>query len=149
MSRLVRKIADFSPLSDDERLATTNLCDAVVIKNSGEDLIREGERPRHIHLMIEGWAVRYKLLSNGGRQISGYLIPGDLGDINAFVVPKMDHSIGLLSDAKVGLIGERAVANLLGAHPRLARALAWSTLVDTATAREWLANTLRRPPSNG
>lgn len=142
----IRKLKAFAPLSVDEVRTLGALIEEVVDRKAGDDLIHEGERPNHVHLLLEGWAYRYKLLPNGGRQIMAYLTPGDLCDIHIFVLKKMDHSLGLLSDAKIGLIPERAMVNLLDTQPRIARALFWATLVDEATLREWLVNTLRRDP---
>lgn len=145
-SLFVRKLEAFAPLSARDRRALDGLCADVVTRKAGGDLIREGERPGPVHLLIAGWAYRYKLLPDGGRQIMAYLVPGDLCDIHIFILKRMDHCIGLLSDATIGLIPERAMIDLLDGHPRIARALFWATLVDEATLREWLANTLRRKP---
>jgi hypothetical protein len=41
-----------------------------------QDVIVEGERPDDVHLLLEGWAGRYKVLPDGGRAIMAYLIPG-------------------------------------------------------------------------
>lgn len=141
-----RKLRAFAPLADDEVRTLDALVEQVVDRKAGHDLIHEGERPDHVHLLLEGWAFRYKLLPDGSRQIMAYLIPGDLCDIHIFVLKKMDHSLGLLSDAKIGLIPEQAMVDLLDSQPRIARSLFWATLVDEATLREWLVNTLRRDP---
>jgi CRP-like cAMP-binding protein len=42
------------------------------------DLINAGDRPDNVHLILEGFACRYKLLPNGERQIMAYLVPGDI-----------------------------------------------------------------------
>lgn len=146
MNPLVRKLGGFVRLSDEEKASIEALCEQRIVRKAGVDLIHEGDRPSNVHLLIDGWAYRYKLLPDGGRQIMAYLIPGDLCDIHVFILRRMDHSIGLLSDATVALIPENAMVGLMKAHPRLARALFWSTLVDEATLREWLVNTLRREP---
>lgn len=145
-SLFVRKLEAFAPLSREERRAVDALHGQIVTGKAGDDLIVEGERPDHVRLLIAGWGYRYKLLPDGGRQIMAYLVPGDLSDIHGFLLRRMDHSIGLLSDAIMGLISEEAMTTLLAAHPRVARALGWATLVDAATLREWLANMLRREP---
>jgi len=142
----LRKLEGFAAFSLDEQQALERVSSDVVDRRAGEDLIREGERPKFVHILLEGWAFRYKLLLGGGRQIMAYLIPGDLCDLHIFVLKRMDHSIGLLSDAKIALVPEKAVLALLDGYPGIARALFWATLVDEATLREWLANSLRRPP---
>ena len=142
----IRKLERFATLSRDESLAMEEICGQVVERPAGTDLIREGERPKYVHILLEGWAYRYKILPDGGRQIMAYLIPGDWCDLHIFILKRMDHSIGLLSDARVALIAEERIIELLDNQPRIARAMFWASLVDEATLREWLANTLRRPP---
>lgn len=107
---------------------------------AGVDLIEEGDRPDDVIYLIEGWAARYKILPNGKRQIMAYLIPGHLCDIHIFILRSMDHSIGLLSDARVARIPKHDVLSLIDQSPKIARALWWATLVDEATLRAWLVN---------
>lgn len=42
---------------------------------------RECETPSHAFSLVAGWAVRYKLLSDGRRQITGVFLPGDICDL--------------------------------------------------------------------
>ena len=142
----IRKLEGLAPLTGEDRRVLGVLPMRTRRLGAGETLLAEGERPSDVHLLISGWAFRHKTLPDGRRQIVGYLIPGDLCDIHIFVLKRMDHSIGLLSDATVGLIAPDAMLDLLDAHPRIARGLTWSTLVDEATLREWLANIGRRDP---
>jgi CRP-like cAMP-binding protein len=41
-----------------------------------QDLIREGDEPGPVFVMLEGWACRYKVLPSGTRQIMAFLTPG-------------------------------------------------------------------------
>src|SRR5262249_6812052 len=50
-----------------------------------------------VHLILEGFACRYKVLPTGERSIFAYLIPGDTCDWHVFILKRMDHSIGTLS----------------------------------------------------
>lgn len=45
-----------------------------------QHLARSGERPDHLLQIVHGWAGRYRLLSDGRRQITGLYLPGDLCD---------------------------------------------------------------------
>ena len=144
---LTRKLQAFVTLSDEERAAVDRLEGEVVARRAGTDLMREGDRPRHVHVLIEGWAFRYKLLPDGGRQIMAYLLPGDMGDIHVRKQWRMDHNVGLLTDAQIGFIPEAAIIEVMDRFPRIARALSWATLVDGAILREWLVNSSRRKPA--
>ncbi len=142
-SPLVRKLETISRLRDEDREALAALCDHPRDIAARRNIIREGERPDHIHLMVEGWAARYKLLPDGARQITAFLIPGDFCDLHVTILREMDHSITALTRAKVAYI-ERAKMDSLAERPGLARAFWWSTLVDEAVLRAWIVNVGRR-----
>lgn len=116
------------------------LCADVRSHRAKGDLIKEGDRPDHVFLLVEGWAYRYKILHDGKRQIMAYLVPGDLCDVHIFILKQMDHSIGLISDAKVAAIPKEKMLALFAERPNLAQALWWSTLTDEAVLREWIVN---------
>lgn len=137
---LTRKLEGFAALSEADRRAIDNLAGATQRLPAGRDLIREGDRPERVFLLVEGWACRYKTLLDGRRQIMAFLIPGDLCDIHIFVLKAMDHSIAMLSDAVVLGIEPNVLLALMDAHPAVERALWWATLVDEAVLREWLVN---------
>jgi CRP-like cAMP-binding protein len=109
-----------------------------------QDLICEGDKPENLHLIVEGWACRYKLMADGGRQILAYLVPGDFCDLHAAILGEMDHSIATLSPCKVAFIPEDTVKQLTTNNFAIARAFWWATLVDEGTLREWLASMGRR-----
>jgi CRP-like cAMP-binding protein len=109
------------------------------------DLIRSGDTPDVVHLILKGFACRYKILPDGQRQIMAYLVPGDLCDLHVAILGTMDHSVATLTPCKVVCIPRRTVAELTEHHGRINRALWWATLVDEATLREWLVNIGRRP----
>jgi len=141
---LIEKLGRFVPLAEPEREALKQLSRNARTYPRGSDLISEGDKPDSVFLLLEGWAYRYKHLANGSRQIMAYLIPGDLCDIRIFLFEEMDHSIGLLSDAKVVKIPAVEMLELMDRFPRIERALMWATLVDEATLREWLLNVGQR-----
>jgi CRP-like cAMP-binding protein len=105
-----------------------------------EDIIREGDRPQHINLILSGWACRYKVLEDGRRQVIALFLPGDLCDLNVFVLRQMDHSIGTLTRVTISEISRTTFDELMLAHPRVTQALWWDSLVAAATQREWAVN---------
>lgn len=108
------------------------------------DLLREGERPRAINLILDGWACRYKQFADGRRQIVGFHIPGDLCDPSLGVVDAMDHSIAAVTRLRYAEIPLAEVETLAAQSPSIARALRWSEQVNAAVAREWVANVGQR-----
>ena len=102
----------------------------------GQTIIDEGEKVRDIHLVLMGLAARTKFLEDGQRQIMAFLIPGDLCDVEVFVLEAMDHSITALSDVTCVLIPATVIEDLLTESSNVTRGLWWSTMTDTAILRE-------------
>jgi len=136
----ITKLCRYAPLGDNEIAALEKLSRNPRRWASGRDLIREGQRPEIVFMLLEGWAYRYKILKDGSRHILAYLVPGDVCDIHIFMLDEMDHSIGLLSDALVVEIPPKDLMAAMEKYPAIQRALWWATLVDEATLREWLVN---------
>ena len=137
---LVRKLEGFTALSDTDRALLERISAEARLFGPRVDLVREGDKPDGVLLVMEGIACRHKHRGNGARQIMAYLLPGDLGDLDVALLKKMDHTITTLSTCKVVRIAPETVADILQHHPAVARALRMSTLVDEATLREWLVN---------
>jgi CRP-like cAMP-binding protein len=140
---LVAKLETRAPLSAEDRDALNALYADPREMGARRNVIREGDRPDHVHLMVEGWAARYKLLPDGARQITAFLIPGDFCDLHVTILGAMDHSISTLTRSKIAFI-PRARMEALTERPSLAKAFWWSTLVDEAILRSWIVNIGRR-----
>ncbi|MCJ8156616.1 Crp/Fnr family transcriptional regulator [Sphingomonas sp. LaA6.9] len=141
---LVTKLGNFVDLqADDLQLIRAWSLPAIRLA-TGTTFIAEGDRPERICLLLEGWGYRYKTLRDGNRQILAFLLPGDMCDLHAFILSKADHDIAMLTDATVAFVSGKDVMQAVDSHPRLTRALWWSTLVDEGIAREWIVNLGRR-----
>ncbi len=140
---LVAKLRTVGDLPADDIAALDGICDDAREIGARRNIIREGDRPDHVHLVVEGWAARYKLLPDGGRQITAFLIPGDFCDLHVTILDEMDHSISTLTRARVAFI-PRGRMDELTDRPALARAFWWATLVDEAVLRAWIVNVGRR-----
>ncbi|PXA97581.1 cyclic nucleotide-binding protein [Nostoc sp. 3335mG] len=141
---LATKLASFAAFSPEDSAALDKLCRTTFTIRAGRDLIRIGDRPEQVFLLLDGWACRYKDLPDGRRQILAYLIPGDLCDPHIFIFDEMDHSIRALGDARVAAIPKQVILDLTQRYPSLARGFWWSALVDEAISREWLVNVAQR-----
>lgn len=103
-----------------------------------------GDRPKAVHVMLDGLACRYKLLPDGRRQILAFLVPGDPCDLDLFLLPRVEHSVVTLASSRVARVSRQDVDGALSERPRLARALRLSMLLDMSVLREWLVNVGRR-----
>lgn len=143
--RLVQKLEHFVRLSGEEKAALRDLSrERVRHYEPKQDLIREGDRPRIVNLILEGYACRYRMLEDGRRQIVGLFLPGDLCDARLFILGGMDHSIATLTRASVAEIEADRFIEVSDRYPRITHALWWSSLVEAAIAREWIVSVGQR-----
>jgi len=135
-----RKLERWEHMSDVDQGALLSISRHPVPVDRHQRLIQEGDDPRIVFLLLEGWAIRYKVLPNGKRQIVAILLPGDLCDIHIFILDHMDHGIAMLTAGKVVKIPKDTMLAVIDGSPTIAQALWWTTLVDEAVLREWLVN---------
>lgn len=143
-SPMVRKLRHGAPLTPGDERALLAACVEVRDYPAGRDVIAEGERPRHVHVVLDGFACRYKMLPDGGRQIMAWLAPGDFCDLHVCILGEMDHGVAVLTASRIAAIPADAVERLASLSRTLSRALWWATLVDEAVLREWLVGMGRR-----
>jgi CRP-like cAMP-binding protein len=141
MDSLIARIGGHARLAEADRDALGALIRGNVRSfPAHRDIFGEGERPRAVHFILEGWACRYKTLPDGRRQITAFLVPADLCGIDILMLREVDYGFGTISNVKAADIGVRDFAELLDSHPGLARAMRWNEVVDASIQREWMLN---------
>jgi CRP-like cAMP-binding protein len=144
-AHLIAKLEQFTRLSSADKQALYDAASLTVRRlNPREDLVREGEKPKHVNLILEGWACRYKLLEDGRRQIIAFLIPGDLCNLRMFILKELDDSIAAITPLKVAEMTSDTILDLTDSSPRISRAFWWNSLVEEAIQREWITSLGRR-----
>lgn len=143
-NRFIEKLRGLAELSGPEVAALERATGHARPVTARKDLIREGDQPGSVFIMLEGWALRYKVLPNGSRQIMAFLMPGDACDLHIGMLAEMDHSIQTITPAQVATIGREAMDALMTAHPGIARAMYVAQLIDEGTLRAWIVSLGRR-----
>lgn len=134
----------FAKLSRDDRALIAHATRTVKTIEARRDIIREGDKPVGVNVVLEGWAYRYKQLPDGRRQIVSFFIPGDLCDTNVFILKEMDHSIGSITRVSYSQILAPEFEELMARSPCITAALWWHELVTAAIQREWTTNVGQR-----
>lgn len=140
----IRKLEYGSRLTDSDRALLERVCENVRHVPARTELIREGDEPNNAHLLLEGFAIGYKMQADGTRQTVAFMVPGDICDLHVRILGYMDHRIETLVASDIVDLTTAQIERL-SANPRINRALWWCTLVDEATLREWLATLGQRP----
>lgn len=143
-NRFVEKLSGFGGLSSTDVAALTSATAARRKTKAKLDLIREGDRPGPVFVVLDGWACRYKILPSGSRQVLAYLMPGDSCDLHVGLLAEMDHSIQTITPATIATIDREKMDELLDEHPAIAKAIYVAQLVDEGTMRAWITSMGRR-----
>jgi len=137
----LKNLADLSSVDTDAIAALTSHSRDYASK---QDMIREGDRPGPVFVILKGWACRYKILPSGTRQIMAFLLPGDCCDLHVGMLAEMDHNLQALTPCEVALIPGDRMEALLEDHPAVARAMYKSQLIDEGILRSWIVSMGRR-----
>jgi CRP-like cAMP-binding protein len=141
LNPLIRKLEQFVRLSATDRAILARAASERVRNFPARvDIVREGDRPKDVHLILSGWACRYKQLEDGRRQIVSLFLPGDICDLNVFILREMDHSIGTITAVKIADLSREFFDEIGTTYPRITVALWWETLVNASIQREWTMN---------
>lgn len=140
----VRKMSAYGPLSEDDVDLLLKASQPSRSVARSRDLIKEGDEPGPLYIVLEGWACRYKVLKDGSRQITAFLMPGDFCDIHVGELNEMDHSIGTITDCRVRALGRQQVEDLIVASPALTKAFWRAQLIDEGVLRAWIVSLGRR-----
>lgn len=143
-SPLVAKLSNFMELSVADASVLDALCANEESFGAKVNLSIEGESPRTAFVITHGMACRYRLMPEGNRQLLSFLIPGDLCDLQGYLLSAMDHSIITISPTRIAAIPREAVTDLINRHPRIAAALWWSAMQEEAMLRERIVSLGRR-----
>ena len=97
---------------------------------AGSEIIRIGDAAPEVFTLYAGWAFRYKMLSDGRRQILSFLLPGDLLGLQAAMFDAAQHGVEALTEVQLCLLPRRKVWALFGEMPGLAFDVAWLGSLD-------------------
>jgi CRP-like cAMP-binding protein len=141
---LIHKLESIADLTEEERRAVLDLPMLTRHYGEGEDIVREGDCPQECCLILVGFTCRYKLLSDGRRQIMAFHTPGDMPDLQSLHLRVMDHSVGAMMPTLAAFIPHKSMRDLTQSHPGLMHAFWRDTLIDAAIFREWMIGLGRR-----
>lgn len=141
---LARKLAHFACLSDDDRVQLAAVLSPARTVAARVDIREEGDDPRSVNVILDGWACRYRQLPNGQRQIVSLLLPGDPCDPQVFQQRRVHHAIGALTTVSLAQIRGSAMKELMARSSTLDEAFLRERLSATAIQYEWTVSLGRR-----
>ncbi|HVR50678.1 MAG TPA: Crp/Fnr family transcriptional regulator [Pseudorhodoferax sp.] len=111
---------------------------------AGHALIREQSDAGRLYTLYDGWAFRYKSLSDGRRQILNFLLPGDFFGLQQRFTQGATYGVEALTDVALCAFSGARLWELYRAHPRLGYDLTWLCAREEQMLDENLLTTGRR-----
>jgi CRP-like cAMP-binding protein len=82
-------------------------------------LYREGEPIRDVYTLFDGWAIRFKILPDGRRQILTVLLPGDVISLPSLWTDRLDFSVQAVTAVSLCVFDRAAMIEFLRSRPDL------------------------------
>jgi CRP-like cAMP-binding protein len=79
----------------------------------GADLVHADEKAPVLLALVDGWAMRYRHLPDGRRQIFEFLLPGDLVGLQSVLLGASGHSVRTITRASYWMLREDLLVRLL------------------------------------
>jgi CRP-like cAMP-binding protein len=143
-----------SPLTQKlARLATLSAAEAAVLAEfqanprriaRGREIIVEGRKYDALMVLLDGVALRYRVLQDGRRQILNIILPGDFIGYPGCFFENALYSIAALDECSVSPVPFTRFIGLSATQPRLASVLFWSLACEAAIYAEHLIGVGRR-----
>ena len=142
--QFITKLGRLASLSDAAVSALEHATANAAAVGARRDLIREGDQPGPLLVILDGWACRYKILPNGARQMLAFLMPGDSCDLHVDLLTEMDHGIQTITPCTVAKIDRPTIETVFEQHPSVMKAMYLAQLIDEGTLRAWITSIGRR-----
>lgn len=125
-------------IGNEERAAIEDSVHEVIELEPRTCLVKRGELVEHSYYLMDGFMIRYLDDKRGMRQSVGIQVAGDWVDLHSFPMKRLDHDVYTLGAVKLAVFKHERLAELVATHPRFARIMWFSTLLDAAMHREWV-----------
>jgi CRP-like cAMP-binding protein len=111
------------------------------------DLIVDGYEYRKLCFVSDGYAVRYKLLRNGKRQILNVVLPGDIVGLPGSFYERAIYSVTAITDLRMQVCPLESYVQLCYRRPQFGLALSWIAVQEATTYAEHVIDVGRRTPA--
>lgn len=110
------------------------------------DLVFVGHEYRNLCFVRDGYAIRYKLLRSGKRQILNVILPGDVIGFPVSVFDRSIYSIIAVSDLTYNVCSLDSYVRLCYEQPMFGLVLSWLAAHEAAFYAEHIVDLGRRTP---
>ena len=111
---------------------------------AAETLIHEGQTDAPLYTLLQGWAFRYKTLSDGRRQILSFLLAGDFIGVQQKMGDAAAHGVDTLTDTLFCVFQRDSLWELHRRSPSMGFNITWLTAHEESLVDDTLLSVGRR-----
>ncbi|MDP1685260.1 Crp/Fnr family transcriptional regulator, partial [Hydrogenophaga sp.] len=112
--------------------------------DANETLIHEGQTDAPLYTLLQGWAFRYKTLSDGRRQILSFLLAGDFIGVQQKMGDAAAHGVDTLTEASFCVFQRDALWEIHRRSPSMGFNVTWLTAHEESLVDDTLLSVGRR-----
>lgn len=141
------RIARVTDLAAADIESLRRLIESDVAIKKKKDLVVDGYEYRKLCFVEDGFAVRYKLLRNGKRQIVNVVLPGDVVGLPGSFLERAAYSVIAVTDMRLQVCALDDYVELCRRQPQFGMIVAWLAVYEAALCAEHVVDTGRRTPT--
>lgn len=141
---LIRKLDALIDLEPPEVDCLAGLAQTEQSWSRGDALIETGQSYDEILIIEAGWAIAYKLLADGRRQVLRILLPGDMVGLHFAVADVAQASVEALTPLSTSRFPAQNLMGIYHNLPRIGAVIAWTAAREEAILSEHLISVGRR-----
>ncbi|MGH8295840.1 MAG: Crp/Fnr family transcriptional regulator [Steroidobacteraceae bacterium] len=127
-----------------ESSALSRLSSGTRLFRRGEDIIAQGCLHDGIFILVEGFALRYRVLADGRRQVLDIALPGDLMGCPGCFLGAALNTVTALTRGAIAFMTSAELASLMTDSPHLSMAVVRCATGEAARLSEHLVDVGRR-----
>jgi CRP-like cAMP-binding protein len=132
----VRRLSALYPLQPHEIKVLETLVESAYTVPPHQDILKEQQPAKEALVLLEGLACHYKVLDSARRQMTGFVLPGDLCDYGFLSSSVTRQSVLSLGQVVIGRIDLRQLSAVADKMPNILVAAMRAASIDQSCARE-------------
>jgi CRP-like cAMP-binding protein len=133
---LIKRLRFYTDLTKGDEEIVDNMGGKVQTFDRHVNIVTAGQKMASTLIMRSGWAIRFKELEDGRRQILNVLLPGDIFDLQVLVAAQADHNVMSVTEVSVFSVPPETMQKMLVGSGTLTMALWWTQVQEEAFLRE-------------
>ena len=144
MDAMLKKLRSYADVGSDDADWFVSLPHRILKVEARREIVRAGDIVSNVFIVESGWAIRFRLLDDGRRQIVNFMLPGDCFDLQAVMHAAADHAVASVTPMRLRVTTSHRFLEAVGSNARMAAAFWWSAIQEESILREQIVRIGRR-----